>query len=44
MSELKRAGNTLSELERRGATWTEERSDEGRQRLKAPRKRAGNTA
>jgi len=33
-----------SELEGRGADWTEERgtSDEGRRRLKAPRKRAGN--
>ncbi len=32
----------MSELEGRGVTWTEERgtSDEGRRRLKAPRKRA----
>jgi hypothetical protein len=32
-----------SELEGRGVAWTEERgtSDEGRRRLKAPRKRAG---
>jgi hypothetical protein len=36
----------MSELEGRGVAWTEERgtSDEGRGRLKAPRKRAGNTA
>jgi multiple sugar transport system permease protein len=34
----------MSELKGRGAVWTEERSDEGRQRLKAPRKRAENTA
>jgi ornithine carbamoyltransferase len=36
----------MSELEGRGVTWAEERgtSDEGRQRLKAPRRRAGNTA
>jgi len=35
-----------SALEGRGAAWTEERrrSDEGRRRLKAPRKQAGNTA
>jgi 2-oxo-4-hydroxy-4-carboxy-5-ureidoimidazoline decarboxylase len=35
-----------SELEGRGAAWTEERgtSDEGRRRPKAPRKRAGDTA
>jgi AcrR family transcriptional regulator len=42
----RRAGNTMSELEGRGAAWTEERgtSDEGRRRLNAPRRRAGNTA
>jgi branched-chain amino acid transport system permease protein len=36
----------VSELEGRGVAWTEERgtSDEGRRRLQAPRKRAGNTA
>src|SRR5216683_8413187 len=36
----------MSELEGRGVAWTEERgtSDEGRRRLKAPRRRAGNTA
>jgi assimilatory nitrate reductase catalytic subunit len=36
----------VSELEGRGAAWTEERgtSDEGRRRLKAPRRRAGDTA
>ena len=36
----------MSEREGRGAAWTEERgtSDEGRLRLKAPRKRAGDTA
>jgi hypothetical protein len=40
----------MSELEGRGAAWTEERrersdqSDEGRRRLKAPRRRAGYTA
>jgi quercetin dioxygenase-like cupin family protein len=36
----------MSEPEGRGAAWTEERgtSDEGRRRLKAPRRRAGNTA
>jgi Ni,Fe-hydrogenase III small subunit len=27
----------------RGVAWTEERSDEGRRRLKAPRRRAGET-
>jgi hypothetical protein len=33
-------------LKGRGAAWTEERgtSDEGRRRVKAPRKRIGNTA
>jgi hypothetical protein len=36
----------MSELEGRGAAWTEERgtSDEGRRCLKAPRKRAGDSA
>jgi hypothetical protein len=36
----------MSELEGRGAAWTEERgtSDEGRRRLIAARKRAGDTA
>jgi urease accessory protein len=36
----------VSELEGRGAAWTEERgtSDEGRGRLRAPRRRAGDTA
>jgi hypothetical protein len=36
----------MSELEGRGAVWTEEPvfGDEGRRHLKAPRKRAGNTA
>ena len=36
----------MSELKGRGAAWTEERgtSDEGRRRLKAPRKRAGSTS
>src|SRR4030088_765713 len=36
----------VSEPEGRGAAWTEERgtSDEGRRRLKAPRRRAGDTA
>jgi hypothetical protein len=36
----------LSEPEGRGAAWTEERgtSDEGRRRLKAPRRRAGDAA
>ena len=36
----------MSELKGRGAVWTEERgtSDEGRRRLKASRKRTGNTA
>ena len=35
----------ISELEGRGAAWTEERgtSDEGRRRAKAPRRRAGDT-
>ncbi len=35
----------MSELEGRGAAWTEERgtSDEGRRRLEAPRRRAGDT-
>jgi 16S rRNA (adenine1518-N6/adenine1519-N6)-dimethyltransferase len=38
-----RAGDTASELEGRGAAWTEERgtSDEGRRSLEAARKRAG---
>jgi DNA-binding GntR family transcriptional regulator len=31
----------MSELEGRGAAWTEERSDEGRRRIRAPRKLAG---
>jgi hypothetical protein len=30
----------MSEQKGRGADWTEERSDEGRRRLKAPRRRA----
>src|SRR5258707_15409325 len=36
----------MSEPKGRGAAWTEERgtSDEGRRRLKAPRRRAGNAA
>ncbi len=36
----------MSEPQGRGVAWTEERgtSDEGRRRLKAPRRRAGNTA
>src|SRR6516162_8631090 len=34
----------MSEPEGRGAAWTEERSDEGRRPLKAPRRRAGDTA
>ena len=36
----------MSEPEGRGAAWTEERgtSDEGRRRLKAPRRRAGDGA
>jgi hypothetical protein len=36
----------MSELEGRGAAWTEERgtSDEGRWRLKAPRRQAEDTA
>jgi phosphatidylinositol alpha 1,6-mannosyltransferase len=33
-----------AEPKRRGAAWTEERSDEGRQYLEAPRRREGNTA
>jgi aerobic carbon-monoxide dehydrogenase large subunit len=40
----RRAGDPLSEPEGRGAAWTEERSDEGRRRLQAPRRRAGDTA
>src|SRR6516165_7029823 len=32
-------GDTVSEPKGRGAAWTEERSDEGRRRLKAPRRR-----
>jgi prephenate dehydrogenase len=38
--------DSVSEPEGRGAAWTEERgtSDEGRRRLKAPRRRAGDTA
>jgi 3-oxo-5alpha-steroid 4-dehydrogenase len=40
------ARQRLSEPEGRGAAWTEERgtSDEGRRRLQAPRRRAGDTA
>jgi UDP-N-acetyl-D-glucosamine dehydrogenase len=40
---MRRAGEALSEPAGRGAAWTEERgtSDEGRRRLKAPRRRAG---
>jgi TrmH family RNA methyltransferase len=36
-------GQVVSELKGRGVAWTEERgtSDEGRRRLKAPRRRAG---
>ncbi len=43
---LGRAGDYLSEPEGRGVAWTKERgtSDEGRRRLQAPRRRAGNTA
>jgi ABC-2 type transport system ATP-binding protein len=39
-------GHSVSEPEGRGVAWTEERgtSDEGRGRLKAPRRRAGDTA
>ncbi len=39
-------GQAVSEPEERGGAWTEERgtSDEGRRRLKAPRRRAGDTA
>jgi len=39
------AGDTVSEKAGRGAAWTEERrrSDEGRRRLRAPRRIAGDT-
>jgi molybdenum cofactor synthesis domain-containing protein len=35
---------SISEPEGRGAAWTEERSDEGRRHLEAPRRRAEDTA
>jgi hypothetical protein len=34
----------MSEPEGRGADWTEERNDEGTRRLKALRRRAGDTS
>jgi hypothetical protein len=42
----RRTGGAAREPEGRGVAWTEERgtSDEGRRRLRAPRRRTGDTA